>query len=216
MSFVRLIPVTLLRTLRVKSSELPFSEASLDFPFILRLIQRMQTTPAPSVGQLRRRLARYRDGRSKAVVGGEDVTKELASQLEVVGIPASIDHASAITDGASMLLIFAFLERTLRAISEDLAPAAEVRRFMKAKATEGNVNRYLRFLRESAGLSFVVSLSVRELLRREAQVRNHFAHGDWLMHYFISNRGDAEQLANAVASLIESLDAAYRAARSAV
>jgi hypothetical protein len=205
------------RKLRAKAENIVFSEARQDYPFVAAITRRIMATKAPAVRRLERRLVRLRAGSIRVKdAKGNDSTSAHIEHISSISIDAANHHAAAIADGACMQLVFAFLERTLRDLCEEVSSKPkQLSAYLRKRAKErvGKVQKYLDFLRSHGGLTFTVGPDVRRLLKREKELRDIFTHGDWLLHYFGSARDGAADALKAVASLIEALDSAYLIAR---
>lgn len=76
-----------------------------------------------------------------------------------------------------LIMLSAFLEKSLKSICLEIALAAEPQ--PKAKPGEGKTEGYLRYLRENCHLDFVEPAASIEQRERCRKLRNDFAHGDW-------------------------------------
>jgi hypothetical protein len=120
----------------------------------------------------------YRMGKRKASDPAEgDLSDEVAWSIEEVILPAWNELEQVVVRAMCLLLLAAFLEKSLKDIISQLgrthAPG------IRPRTRESKIESALRYLRDQCGLVFdepAESRDMREICRR---VRNEFAHGDW-------------------------------------
>ncbi|PAU51958.1 hypothetical protein BZL41_26360 [Pseudomonas sp. PIC25] len=109
-----------------------------------------------------------------------DVSEDVLFGLEEVLLPHARYVQGPLSNIASSLLIFAFLERALRVVARDVAhDSSSVERFLRKNGRAGKIRGYLAFLQHEVALQFGVPPRLEEMLEHERRLRNDFAHGNW-------------------------------------
>jgi hypothetical protein len=196
-----------------KFDRLPFVMISHDMRTVIDLLHALDRAEQSRVRALQRERDELRESMHPLVFHGIDVTKETLEGYDDFHIPLAREDAVALREGAGLLLVFAFLERSLRLICEDLASEYEVQKWVKAhlkgKQGRGKVDGYLAFLTQRNGLSFEPPPSFARLRASERDARNAFAHGDWDLHFFRSQPGDTWRALRPITPLLERIEQAF-------
>lgn len=192
---------------------LPFVIISNDMRTVIDLLRALDRAEHSRVLALERERDELRQSGRPIIIHGMDITDDTIEGYDDFHIPLAREDAVALREGAALLLVFAFLERSLRVICEDLASEYEVQRwvnvYLKGKKGLGKVDGYIAFLAEGAGLSFEPPPSFGRLRASERSARNAFAHGDWDLHFFQARAGDSWRALRPVTPLLERIEHAF-------
>jgi hypothetical protein len=127
---------------------------------------------------LGKELKSLRSGKERCVTPDGDYSYERIESLEE-GVETWQSTYSFITKATCLLMLSAFLEKSLWAICKGIAPHGRAFSRSGKRGGESEVGHYLRFLHDECGLAFTEppeSIAARESCRH---IRNDFAHGDW-------------------------------------
>ena len=193
------------------SDRVPFWEIRDEMRTINDLLVALASTKQTIVADLEAEKQRLAQGSEPILVDGIDVRPDTLAEFDSWRIPYARESAESLRNGAGLLLVFAFLERGLRAICEDIEPDTQaLKRFLKKDAKKeqgrGTIHGYLSFLQDEKKLEFDLPRRFPSVLRREREFRNMFAHGDWDLHYMVARTGDVMRVFSQLTSLFERIE----------
>lgn len=194
------------RLFKRKSDKLAFIFAELECRLtsdVLTHLGSIQSSDEKELIALRERLA---SGQERMVYLGEDWTDSALHDLDNWRIGDAKHSEVSITEGVGLMLVFALLERVLRAVGEEITSEEEVKKFLKRARGRGNVDKHLNYLRGVCQLRFALPDSFRRLRTREVQVRDMFTHGEWDNLYLIVREGMALKALGELAATFEELE----------
>jgi hypothetical protein len=146
----------------------------------------------------------------RLVIGQIDMTEDVIDNYESFRIPYALERVDALREGAGSLMVFAFLERALRSISEEIeTDSAVLAKFLtadrKSAKDRSKIDGYLAFL-ESRELDFRLPGAWGRIRGNERKIRNLFAHGEWEAHYFEANSDDCFRTLHSFGMLLEHIE----------
>ena len=133
---------------------------------------------AAKLNDFRRELSSYRMGERQAEhpeIG--DITEEVAMGLEDVIIPSWEETEEFLVRAMCLILLSAFLEKSLKQIANYLTP--EVAPKFKAQPGLGEIGSLLAYLQVTCLLQFEEPEESKSTRERCRKLRNAFAHGHW-------------------------------------
>ncbi|CAE6868681.1 hypothetical protein R69746_08266 [Paraburkholderia aspalathi] len=158
----------------------------------------------------------------EAILSGEkyehedfgDISRDLLDSIEHCLLPDARYVEGPLCTVAESLIVFAFFERALRVVAEDVAiDPSSASQYVKKHRQMGKIIGYIEFLRQYVGLSFDVPSSVLELLEQERNLRNSFAHGEWNVAGMLPRENFVSGAFATITNLFENLEAAVEASR---
>jgi hypothetical protein len=160
-----------------------------------------------------RDLDRQRD----AILGGKryeheefgDISRDVLNSIEDYLLPDARYVLGPLCTVAESLIVFAFFERALRVVAEDVAidPASAIQ-YVRKNQSMGKIHSFIDFLKHGVGLNFDVPSTVLELVERERGLRNCFAHGEWNVAGMLPRENFVACAFAAMKTLFENLEAA--------
>ena len=135
-------------------------------------------TTSKQLADLRRTVKRYQAGELRAHhpdLG--DITSDAEWALEEFEIPRWQETEEFMVRAMCLILLSAFVEKSLIELTNYLAPREAPR--CKRKAGETETGALIRHLRQICGLHFEEPESSRAIREKCRRIRNDFAHGRW-------------------------------------
>lgn len=134
------------------------------------------TSTKEQLNSLRRNLQKLRLGKERIDTPLGDFTGEMMMMLEE-HIPVWEDTYHFLCRATCLVLLLAFVERSLKMLVETLTESAQPRGGARNRS-QSRIAQYLDVLRKMCGPAFVEPEGIA-LLDQCRYVRNAFAHGDW-------------------------------------
>jgi hypothetical protein len=192
---------------------MPFPEIRDEMNSVHDLVCALMTAEQAIVREMIEERDRLLAG-ERLVVDDYDYTDDVLPEYDAWRIPHARRSALAMSEGAGLLLVFAFLERGLRAVCEELESDGRVlKQFLKAdkKKEQGRstIDGYIAFLQDAKRLVFETPSTFERIRSREREVRNAFAHGDWDLTYLVAQEGEALSTLFSLTALFERIERVF-------
>ncbi len=129
------------------------------------------------------------------------------SELETIDVPFWKDNADFVAPAMCLIMLAAFLEKSLKSIC--LAYAPRGKSLPIQEAGENKVSAYLRLLKDDCGFRFEEPKATMQMWDRCRRVRNFFAHGDWDNTKTEIAKMNLRDAFNAVAELLTEIERGY-------
>jgi hypothetical protein len=203
------LSVTELRLFEPRSDAISFAIVRDEMKTVADLIQGIAAAQNSVVSGLRQQKRQIEENPAPIVVGGIDMREDILDGYESFHIPVALESTAALAQGAGILLVFAFLERSLRVICEELAGSEDaVQRYLRRDRRRSKVDGYLHFLREEQRLALELPGEFASIRESERKARNAFAHGDWDLHFVFARRDDALSMLTRLTNVFEVIEKA--------
>ncbi|MEX3897345.1 hypothetical protein [Paraburkholderia sp. BR10954] len=138
-----------------------------------------------------------------------DISRDVLNSIEDSLLPDARYVQGPLCTVAESLIVFAFFERALRVVAEDVAiDSASAIQYVKKNHSLGKIHGFIEFLKYSVGLNFDVPSTVLELIERERGLRNCFAHGEWNVAGMLPRENFVSSAFAAMKTFFENLEAA--------
>lgn len=196
------------------TDRVPFVFAEIEARLTNDILVQLATAQSSEERELIELRDRLVNGTERLIYQGDDWTESAVEDLDTWRITDAKNSTLAITEGVGLMLVFAFLERTLRSIAEDLTSEAELSAFLKGKRARSKVDAHLNYLRGRCGLQFSLPPSFVSLQKKERAVRDSFTHGDWDYQYFAAKQGMAKKALYELTPILKEFERAVAAITS--
>lgn len=128
------------------------------------------------LGELHKQLDDLQSGKKRILTELGDFTGEVSLDLEEK-IPTWEDTYQFISHATCLILLLAFVERSLKLLCTALSPTNTG--LPKQKPRESKIALYIRYLKEKCKIVFSEPKEAMNILNQCRKARNSFAHGDW-------------------------------------
>ena len=137
-----------------------------------------QNSLSRTVATLKQDLVTYREHRKRVVVEDiGDVTEDAMMGLEDFEIPTWEDCERFLMPAMCLIMVSAFVEKSLKTLCLTFAPAGQA--VGREKRAGGIILGLISFLQEQCGFRFIEPAESSAARNECRQIRNSFAHGDW-------------------------------------
>lgn len=192
---------------QAQSGRLPFGAIADDMAIVAEALRALFSGRHASIIEAQLERDEIASGQTPVPDGAS--LNEVLRFYEMIRVPSEQACVTAIVEGAGLLLVFAFLERSLREVCEHHESAGKkVDAFVRSKTHQGKIQSYLDYLSDVAGLRFSVPDEFAAIMRREKKLRDLFAHGDWDVHYVATVQGESMRSLLALTPLLTSIESA--------